>query len=85
MSNNKNQKATKTSIWALILGIASLFLSAFAGIPALILGIIGLAKKLPKKGFCIFGVVCGILTIICWIVITIFLANGININDYSPL
>lgn len=70
--------ATKQSIAALVCGILSFCCCGlFAGIPALILGIIGLRNNTPKKGFYIAGVVLGGLSIVWSIIGAILVAAGI--------
>lgn len=58
----------KPAVWAYYLGIASLAFCLLTGIPALIMGIIGLvhAKKHPEgrgTGHALFGLIMGLITI----------------------
>ncbi|MEE1622278.1 DUF4190 domain-containing protein [Zafaria sp. Z1313] len=88
-------KATGLTIAALVIGIVALVLSFIPifgmisfvlGPLAVVLGIVGLVKKRPKKGFSITGIITGVLALIMaivWAVVSFFAASVLTTGGDS--
>ncbi len=64
---NPGAKTSQCAIWSLVCGILSFCLSIFGGIPAIVLGILGIIKvnadpaNLKGKGLAISGIILGVV------------------------
>lgn len=82
--------SSKRALWAMILGIVSIvfaliiFISIPAAIIAVILGSIGLAKRLPGKGKNLTAVITGAVALLIFIPASIFLIL-VSYNSYNAI
>jgi hypothetical protein len=79
------QKDTTLPLIAMLLGVVSLStFMLFLGIPALVLGLIGLKKYPEARGFSITGIITGALSIffmVCFVLFFIVLIVGGAFNE----
>lgn len=85
------QSGNGIAITALVLGIVAIafsfvpfigWLAFVLGPAALVFGIIGLAKRFPKRGFSITGIILGGLSMVITILVTAFLtASAVGISE----